>query len=335
MKVLAIAGAVLLGALLIFLGASGARYLAPAEGDGGAVEVTPAAATTTPAVSSGTLDLQTITELLAVLDANRRNQIIDSKENFEKFVTQETLNQSVLAAAYGNGADQNEAIRVLMERAGQRVLAEAYLNQVVRLNLPKDFPSEEQVREAYDKNPTVFRVPRRIHLWQIFLPLSPDADNDASKAAWKLADTLVGQLRKGQSTFEEVAKKHSGHTASRVSDGYMGLINMAELLPPIADAALALKEGGISDPIATDTGLHILKRGAIVEEEHLDFESIKPNIRQRLVREAAIKVRQAAVEKISEEFPVEAPQADLESWRNELRERAAAPAPAAAASGDG
>ena len=63
--------------------------------------------------------------------------------------------------------------------------------------------------------------------------------------------------------------------------------------------------------------------------------TLQPNIRQRLVREAAIKVRQAAVEKIAEEFPIEAPQADLESWRNELRQRAAAAAPATATGEDG
>ncbi len=321
MKVLAIAGAVLLGALLIFLGASGARFLAPGDGEAGTVEVTSTEGGDR-AAPSGSLDLQAISELLAVLDANRRNQIIDSKENFERFVKQETLNQSVLSAAYGNGADQNEAIGVLMARAGQRVLAEAYLNQVVRLNLDPKFPTEEQVREAYDKNPAVFRVPRRMHLSQIFIQLQEDGDESASKDAWKLADSLAAQLRSGKANFENLAKKHSDHAASRVNDGYMGLINMAELLPPIAEAALGLKEGGISDPIATESGLHILKRGAIVEEEHLEFDAIKGNIRQRLVREAAIKVRQAAIEKISEEYPVEAPQADLESWRESLQAQA-------------
>ena len=64
-----------------------------------------------------------------------------------------------------------------------------------------------------------------------------------------------------------MAKQHSAHQASRLNDGYMGLINVAELLPPVAEAALALELGGISTPVATETGLHILKRGALVEGE--------------------------------------------------------------------
>ncbi len=82
MKVLPIAGAVLRGALLIFLGASGAHFLAPGDGEAGTVEVTSTEDDGT-AAPSGSLDLQAISELLAVLDTNRRNQIIDSKENFE------------------------------------------------------------------------------------------------------------------------------------------------------------------------------------------------------------------------------------------------------------
>lgn len=306
----------MLGALLIFVGAFGARWLAPA--DGAAVAPVTVKAAVSPRAGKSELDLKTLRELLAVLDAQRRGQILESTDNFKKFVSQETINQAVLAAAYANGAESNEAIRVLMERAGQRVLAEAYLNQVVRLNLDPAFPSDEQVREAFDKNPEVFRVPRRMHLWQIFIPLTEVADDGQSKAAWQLADRIAADLRAGKVSFEAMAKKHSAHPASRVNDGYMGLIKVTELLPPIAEAAGKLKIDGVSDPIASETGLHIIKRGAIVEEENLDFESVKDKIRERLVREAVFKVRQAAVEKIAEEYPVTAPTDDLENWRDSL-----------------
>lgn len=326
MRILAIAGAVLLGALLIFIGAFGARWLVPAEGtDAAPVALAPAADADPAATVKAELDLELLRQLLAVLDPGRRGQIIDSKENFAKFVQQETLNQAVLKAAYANGANNNDAIKVLMERAGQRVLVEAYLNEVVRLNLDPAFPSAEQVREAYDKNPTVFRLPQRIHLWQIFLPLDAAADSDASKAAWQQAERIAADLKRGKASFADMAKQHSTHTASRVNDGYMGLIRVDELLPPIAAAALALKVDGISAPIATEGGLHIVKRGQIVAEEPLQFAAVEARIRERLRREAAFKVRQAAVEKIAEEFPVAAPTDDIEAWREQLR--AAPPAP--------
>ncbi len=324
MRLLAIVGAVLLGALLIILGALGARWLAPPPDTvpSRAVELREPETATGAARFEAGIDQRTLGELLAVLGAQQRAQILDSPELFERFVRQETINQSVLAAAYANGAEDNEAIRVLMQRAGQRVLAEAYLNQVVRRNLDPDFPSDEQVREAYDRNPEAFRVPRRMHLWQIYLPLAADADEATRKSTWALAERLSKELRAGKASFEALAKEHSAHQASRVNDGYMGLIRMDELLPPIAEAAEKLERDGVSAPIASETGLHIIRRGALIDAEMLPFEDVREQVRERLRREAALKLRQAAVEKITDEYPVAMPESDLESWRAALREEA-------------
>jgi hypothetical protein len=61
----------------------------------------------------------------------------------------------------------------------------------------------------------------------------------------------------------------------------------------------------------------------------LDFERVREQLRARMVQEAMAKVRQAAIEKIEKEYPVEAPaEAALESWRPDLIKQAA---PAAAA----
>lgn len=331
MRIAAIIGAIVLGAALILLGAFGARWLNPASD--AAVETVPAPdADTSTTIAPSALDRNTVRELLAVLDSQRRSQILESQEEFERFVAQETLNQAVLKAAYANGADQNEQIKVLMQRAGHKVLVDAYLNQVVRLNLDQDFPNDEQVREAYDKNQQAFRVPQRMHLWQIFIPLAADAEDKAYKSAWALADKVSADLRAGKADFDAMARQHSAHPASRMNDGYMGLIKISDLLPPIASAAQALKVNGISEPIATESGLHILKRGEFVDEEVIDFETIKGNVRERLRREAALKVRQAVVEKIAEEYPVEAPGEQVEQWRTTLLEAQSASGNVAAAS---
>jgi len=177
LRVFAIVGAILVGALLIFIGAFGARWLSPEPG--ATQQSSPAAVVSgeVPAPKQQ-LDLDNLRELLAVLDSERRSQILDSEDNFKRFVDQETLNQAVLAAAYSNGAEQNQAIKVLMERAGQRVLVEAYLNEVVRRNLDTNFPSDAQVRQAFNNNPALFRTPKRMHRWQIIFALDNQGDGE-------------------------------------------------------------------------------------------------------------------------------------------------------------
>ncbi len=212
-----------------------------------------------------------------------------------------------------------------MERAGQRVLAEVYLNQVVRSNLDPDFPSDEQVRDAYEKNPDAFVVPQRLHIWQIFLPLSEEAGEAERKAAWETADRLAVQISGGKADFGTLAQQYSRHEASRLNDGYMGLLKVSELLPPIADAVEKLDENETSAPIATSTGVHIIKRGATVEGGKVEFDRVQAKIRERLKREAAIKVRRAAVGKITETYPVAPIQGDMEALRLKLESASAQP----------
>ncbi len=335
MKNLSTPAALLFGALLIVAGALGQRFLLAPDTIAAAKEphtpaVKAAASEAKTRSTTATLDAKLLGEVLSIVDAPRRNEILTSADVFKQFVHQETLNQAVLKAAYANKADENAQIKTVMERAGQRVLVESYLNQVVRVNLDPKFPSDSQVREAYDKNPDAFRVPERVHLWQIFIPLDPAAPDKEVKTAWARANRVSDELRGGKGDFGALAKQYSAHEASRVNDGYMGLLKSADLLPPIAEALKKLKTGQVSEPIASETGLHILKRGATVEAEMLDFERVRDQLRARMVQEAMAKVRQAAIEKIEKEYPVEAPAADaLETWRQDLIKQAA-PAPAAA-----
>lgn len=328
--------ALLLGVLLIVAGGLGQRYLlAPRQpGPAATTDTARPAVAATPAQAKpagAALDGKLLGEVLAIIDAPRRAEILKSPDVFKQFVEQEALNQAVLKAAYANKADDSPQIRTVMERAGQRVLVESYLNQVVRVNLDAKFPSDAQVREAYDKNPELVRVPERVHLWQIFIPLEATADDKQVKAAWARANRVADELRNGKGDFGALAKQYSGHEASRVNDGYMGLLKSADLLPPIAEAVRKMKPGQTSEPIASETGLHILKRGATVGAETLEFERVREQLRQRMVQEAMAKVRQAALEKIGKEYPVETPSAEaLEGWRKELLAQAA-PATAAPA----
>ena len=323
---LSIVGAVMLACALVLVGAYGARWMDAQSHDSGSTSASAAqGSSASESAASPEITPKLIEELLAVIDPRKRAEILGSAENFSAFVAQESANQSVIAAAYANAANQNEAIKTLMERAGQRVLAEVYLNQVVRSNLDPDFPSDEQVRDAYEKNPDAFVVPQRLHIWQIFLPLSEEAGEAERKAAWETADRLAVQISGGKADFGTLAQQYSRHEASRLNDGYMGLLKVSELLPPIADAVEKLDENETSAPIATSTGVHIIKRGATVEGGKVEFDRVQAKIRERLKREAAIKVRRAAVEKITETYPVAPIQGDMEALRLKFESASAQP----------
>ena len=296
-----------MGAVLIIVGAGGAIWYAKYSPVQQAVPTTPAPAEQNPEpIRSGAeeIELEAVRHLLVLVDAERRDAIIDSAENFATFVQQERANQAVLSAAYANSADRNDAVSTLMLRASQKVLAEAYLKQVVRRNLDVNFPTEEQTREFYAANQATFRLPDRLHLWQIFTPASAESSALARKNASALAEQLAAGLRAGKTQFAAVAAKHSKHLQSRVNDGYMGLLKMDDLLPEVRAAVDELEPEAVSTPIRSVAGYHILKRGALVVGMQLEYAAVQPRIVEEMRREAGNRVRQAAVQKILETYPV-------------------------------
>ena len=207
----------------------------------------------------------------------------------------------------------------LMERAALKVLAESYLNQVVRTNLDPAFPSADQVKTYFDENAAQFMTPERVHVWQIYLAVPPESDEREVKNIEQQANDIALELKKDPGRFAALAAEHSAHLQSRLNDGYMGLIKMSELLPEVREEITRLKEGTVSKPVRTDTGFHIIRRGELVSGQPLALGEVAAQIRQSLRRDAAVKVRQAALAKIRDAYPVGVDSAALPAWREQIR----------------
>lgn len=269
-----------------------------------------------PAPAGQSLKQEDVTILLGLLPIEQRAAVLGDEKAFMALAEQEARNRAVLAAARANGLADNPDVQRLMQRGADRVLADVYLNQVIRSNLPKDFPSEAQVNEYYEKNKKDFQAPERVHLWQIYLPLDRGAE---AEALTRKANALVVDLRKGRKKFESVAAADSQHQQSRLNGGYLGLLRMDELLVEVRAAIKGMKEGDISHPIRTESGIHIVKRGATVPAQTLAFEDVEVQIRQLLVREAIAQTRAAVLTKIAETYPVSLDAKSVEQWRQQLK----------------
>jgi peptidylprolyl isomerase len=269
-----------------------------------------------PAPAGQSLKQEDVTILLGLLPIEQRAAMLGDEKAFMQLAEQEARNRAVLAAARANGLADNPDVQRLMQRGADRVLADVYLNQVIRSNLPKDFPSDAQVKEYYEKNKEDFQTPERVHLWQIYLPLDKDAE---AEALTRKANALVVDLRKGRKKFESVAAAESQHQQSRLNGGYLGLLRMDELLVEVRAAIKGMKEGDISHPIRTESGIHIVKRGATVPAQTLAFEYVEMQIRQVLVREAIAQTRAAVLTKIAETYPVSLDAKSVEQRRQQLK----------------
>jgi peptidyl-prolyl cis-trans isomerase SurA len=90
------------------------------------------------------------------------------------------------------------------------------------------------------------------------LVLAPAADSAAKARARALADSIVGELRRG-ADFAMAARRFSADPASREQGGSLGWFRRGQMVAQFENAAFRLRPGQVSDPVESSFGLHIIQ----------------------------------------------------------------------------
>jgi len=110
------------------------------------------------------------------------------------------------------------------------------------------------------------------------------------KAAHILVETeeeaaaLVAQLKDG-ADFAELAKEHSTGP-SGPSGGELGWFSAGMMVEPFQDAVEALEAGGISDPVQTQFGWHVIRLNETRIKVRPDLEDVRPELEEELQQAA-------------------------------------------------
>jgi len=269
--------------------------------------------------SGAELQYQDVQQILANIVVDRRKALLDNEDTFSKFIQQEEGNLSVLQAAKVNKVDQDQNTAFLMQLAADRVLRESYINKLMAEKFPADFPTDDQIKEFYEKNKDKFVLGERVHVWQIFLRIDEGTDKAAITALEKKAADIVARIREGKLDFTKAAFQYSENHPSRENGGDMGLIKVSDLRPEIAKPLLALKEGELSQPVRSDTGIHILKRGIMLPQQDVSLEQVRGQLVEALKKQAGAQFRKAIFDQAIKSYPIDIDDKKIEEWRLRLR----------------
>jgi len=273
----------------------------------------------TPETLKAKLKFSDVQNILSLVNANERKKILADEKAFNNFVKQEADNASILTAAKANKIEAKEQVQILAQRSVDNIVREVYLNQLVASKIPADFPSDEQVQEHYEQNKDKFVIEERMHIWQIYLSISEGMGIKEIELLKKDAESISNDLRKKKIDFATAANKYSQHEASRINDGYMGLIKISDFLPEVKSTIKKLKQGQISKPIKTNTGIHIVKIGSAIPRQEIPFLQIKSEIRKIMRQQLKTQIIQAAFKQASITYPVDLNDIKMEEWRLKLR----------------
>ena len=267
------------------------------------------------------LDFEHITLLVANMNANERERVLADQNLFKQVIESEANNRSALMSAANNQLNQHPNVEFMMERNANNMLLEFYLNLLIKRKLPEEFPSNEQILAYYESNKeTQFTFPLRARIWQIFLSKPEDASETEILELQKKAEEIISKIKKGTNDFSNLAVSQSQHEQSKSRGGYMGVMEMDGLLPEIKEHILKSKIGEVSDPIETETGLHILKRGTILAEETIAFEEVEDQIRQILIKQTGMQLKNAIFDQAREDYPQQLSDSVIEDWWLKLKD---------------
>ncbi len=133
-------------------------------------------------------------------------------------------------------------------------------------------PSEAEIRKAYDSSPDKYGARETRDLSQVVL------DSQAKAQAFKAAVT-------GGKSFADAAKA-AGFGAADIAIGVKSQAQFAQQASPVvATAAFALPQGGVSDPVKSDFGWHVVKVNAIERIPATPFEKARPQIAADLAKQ--------------------------------------------------
>lgn len=133
-------------------------------------------------------------------------------------------------------------------------------------------PTEEELRAAYDARRAQFEVPEKRSLEQAVMQSREAAEKVA--AEWRAGAAFPA--------IEALAQQEGGQAVS------LGSLGREELpVPELATAAFALADGGVSDPVQTAFGWHVLKVTGIEPAQSRSFEQVKAELAIDLTREKA------------------------------------------------
>lgn len=187
-------------------------------------------------------------------------------------IQDELINREIMAQeAVKHGFDKQPDTINQFELAKQTVLVNAFLQDYL-----KNHPiSEDAIKQEYEniKQTTGGKEYNARHI------LVKD-ENEAK--------SIAAQLKKG-SKFEELAKKHSLDQGSRDKGGALGWALPGNFMQTFADALVNLKKGGVSAPVKSDAGWHLIKQEDVRDFKFPAYRDVKANIMQRLQQQAIQK----------------------------------------------
>lgn len=191
------------------------------------------------------------------------------------------IRELILQQAAKDGLDKGTEIEEKLQDLKKRLIVESFLKKKVEADTKI---TDADLQKFYDENKDKFKADEQIKASHILVKTEKEAKD------------ILAQVKAG-GNFEELAKKNSTDSSS-AKGGDLGWFGKGAMVPVFEKAAMALKEGQISDVVKSDFGFHIIKLTGKRAAGIQPFEDVKDRIKSAVVPAK----QQEVFQKIKEEL---------------------------------
>ncbi|MGJ7502147.1 peptidylprolyl isomerase [Variovorax sp. ZT5P49] len=269
------------------IGMAGAQTPPSASASGGAVVAR---------LGEITVGQDEVEKLLQALPDNERAAVKTDRATLDGWLRQRLLSEAVLRDARAKGWADRPEVKAKIDAATReitaRIVSTSYLESMSQV--PADFPSDADIKVAYEQGKANFNLPAAYRVAQIFLA-TPDRDAAAVAKVREEAGRLARQARTGD--FAAIARASSQDKRSAERGGEVDTLPLARMLPELRDTVARLKPGQVSDPVQAEAGFHVVKVLEVQPGRTATLEEMKPRLQAALRQQRQQQLVQAYLAK--------------------------------------
>lgn len=223
------------------------------------------------------------TQKTQILESLIALEIINYKaEELQVMPTEEKINTELTKQleAIKKSLESEEKYKEELKKANmtEEELKEKIKPSIIQTALITEVTKDVKVNDAMEKtyyidNPFMFtEKPNRVKISHILVATEEEAA------------AIKKRLDKGED-FAALAKEKSIDTKSKDTGGDLGFAEYTEIDPTFLAAAIATAKGKVSEPVKSESGVHLIK---VIEKEEFDakkFETVKEEIQKTLLKQ--------------------------------------------------
>ncbi len=210
--------------------------------------------------------------------------------------------QLVLKEARSKQWDKQPATVALVEKARDSVVAESYLQSISK---PDDsYPSDADLKAAYEANKAALVIPRQFKLAQIYIAAPRNAGQAQLDPANAKVEAVKKSLKQPNADFGVIALTQSDDKSTFKNNGELGWLSENMLQPEIRAKVMEMSKNSTSEPIRMADGWHIVKLLDSRDSRQASLDEVRARLAQQLRVERARSMRQAYLADLVKDHPV-------------------------------